>query len=217
MRRLARTVSNIVLAAAVASIAGGLMPADAKTLRWANRGDIQTTDPHSQNEGLTNSVNALVYEFLVDRDKKLGLVPKLAESWQRVNETTWRFKLRAGVKFHDGTPFTADDVLFSFERARSDTSQLRAYANSSGMPRKIDDLTVEFVTNGPNPVELDYIATINIMSKAWCEKNRAQKPQNYAGKEDMITAHQANGTGPYMLKSREPDVKTVLVKNPNWL
>jgi peptide/nickel transport system substrate-binding protein len=216
MRRLARTVSNIVLAAAVASVAGGLTPVDAKTLRWANRGDMQTTDPHSQNEGLTNSVNVLVYEFLVDRDKKLGLVPRLAESWQRVNETTWRFKLRAGVKFHDGTPFTADDVVFSFERARSDTSQLRAYANSSGMPRKIDDLTVEFVTNGPNPVELDYIATINIMSKAWCEKNRAQKPQNYAGKEDMITAHQANGTGPYMLKSREPDVKTVLVKNPNW-
>ena len=54
------------------------------------------------------------------------------------------------------------------------------------------------------------------MSKAWCEKNRATKPQNYTQKEDMITARQANGTGPYMLKAREPDVKTVLVKNPNW-
>ena len=216
MRRLARTVSKWVLAAVVAGLAAGAMPADAKTLRWANRGDMQTTDPHSQNEGLTNSINALIYEFLVDRDKKLGLVPKLAESWQRVNDTTWRFKLRAGVKFHDGTPFTADDVVFSYERARADTSQLRAYSNSAGMPRKIDDLTIEFTTNGPNPVELDYIATINIMSKAWCEKNHATKPQNYAGKEDMATAHQANGTGPYMLKSREPDVKTVLAKNPAW-
>jgi peptide/nickel transport system substrate-binding protein len=216
MRRLARTVSRWVLAAVVAGLAAGAMPADAKTLRWANRGDMQTTDPHSQNEGLTNSINALIYEFLVDRDKKLGLVPKLAESWQRVNDTTWRFKLRAGVKFHDGTPFTADDVVFSYERARADTSQLRAYSNSAGMPRKIDDLTIEFTTNGPNPVELDYIATINIMSKAWCEKNHATKPQNYGGKEDMATAHQANGTGPYMLKSREPDVKTVLAKNPAW-
>jgi peptide/nickel transport system substrate-binding protein len=216
MRRLTRTVSKFVLAGVVAGFAAGTLPADAKTLRWANRGDMQTTDPHSQNEGLTNSINALIYEFLVDRDKKLGLVPKLAESWQRVNDTTWRFKLRAGVKFHDGTPFTADDVVFSYERARADTSQLRAYSNSAGMPRKIDDLTVEFTTNGPNPVELDYIATINIMSKAWCEKNHAAKPQNYAGKEDMVTAHQANGTGPYMLKSREPDVKTVLAKNPNW-
>ena len=106
--------------------------------------------------------------------------------------------------------------MFSFERARADTSQLRAYANASGIPKKIDDLTVEFTTNGPNPVELEHIVTINIMSKAWCEKNRATKPQNYTQKEDMITARQANGTGPYMLKAREPDVKTVLVKNPNW-
>ena len=94
--------------------------------------------------------------------------------------------------------------MFSFERARSDTSQLRAYANASGIPKKIDDLTVEFTTNGPNPIELEHIATINIMSKAWCEKNRATKPQNYTQKEDMITARQANGTGPYMLKAREP-------------
>src|SRR6266550_7009409 len=190
--------------------------ADAKTLRWANRGDPQTTDPHSQNEGLTNNVNQLVYEFLVGRDKKLDLVPELAVSWTQVSPTVWRFKLRPGVKFHDGTPFTADDVVFSFERARGDTSQLRAYSNASGTPKKIDDLTVEFTTNGPNPVMLEHINTINIMSKAWCEKNRATKPQNYSAKEDMITARQANGTGPYMLKTREPDVKTVLVKNPNW-
>ncbi len=196
------------------SIAAGI--ADAKTLRWANRGDMQTTDPHSQNEGLTNNINSLVYEFLVDRDKKLGLAPGLAESWQRVNDTTWRFKLRSGVKFHDGTPFSADDVVFSFERARADTSQLRVYANRAGVPKKIDELTVEFTTPGPNPTMLEDLNTINIMSKAWCEKNRATKPQNYAAKEDMITARQANGTGPFMLKSREPDVKTVLVRNPNW-
>ncbi|MEO8306205.1 MAG: ABC transporter substrate-binding protein [Betaproteobacteria bacterium] len=193
-----------------------LSTSDAKTLRWAGRGDMQTTDPHSQNENLTNNINQLVYEFLTVRDKKLGIQPALAESWTQVNPTTWRFKLRAGVKFHDGTPFTADDVVFSFERARSDTSQLRAYSNASGIPKKIDDLTVEFTTNGPNPVMLEHINTINIMSRAWCEKNRATKPQNYTQKEDMITAHQANGTGPYMLKSREPDVKTVLNKNPDW-
>lgn len=207
------TALVVSLAAAVAMLATAV---DAKTLRWAGRGDMQTTDPHSQNENLTNNINQLVYEFLVVRDKTLGIKPALAESWTQVSPTVWRFKLRPGVKFHDGTPFTADDVLFSFERARSDTSQLRAYSNASGIPKKIDDLTVEFTTNGPNPVELEHINTINIMSKAWSEKNRATKPQNYSAKEDMITAHQANGTGPYMLKSREPDIKTVLVKNPNW-
>jgi len=202
------------LAILFAALAAGAV--DAKTLRWANRGDPQTTDPHAQNEGLTNNVNSLVYEFLVARDKELNLVPALAVSWQQIDPVTWRFKLRPGVKFHDGTPFTADDVVFSFERARAETSQLRVYANAAGIPRKIDDLTVEFTTNGPNPIELEHINSINIMSRAWCEKNGATRPQDFTRNEDMITAHQANGTGPYMLKSREPDVKTVWVKNPNW-
>ena len=214
---MARSLRTTALALVIIGALAALAPAaDAKTLRWAGRGDMQTTDPHSQNEGLTNNINQLIYEFLIVRDKTLGQIPALAESWTQVNPTTWRFKLRPGVKFHDGTPFTADDDVFSFERARAETSQLKVYANASGMPKKIDDLTVEFTTNGPNPIELEHVGTINIMSKAWSEKNRATKPQNYTQKEDMITAHQANGTGPYMLKSREPDIKTVLVKNPNW-
>jgi peptide/nickel transport system substrate-binding protein len=203
----------MIVVAAIALIAAD---ADGATLRWGNRGDPQTTDPHSQNEGLTNNLNQLVYEFLVGRNKKLELVPELAVSWQQIDATTWRVKLRPGVKFHDGTPFTADDVVFSFQRAAEPTSQLRVYANAAGVPRKIDDLTVEFKTNGPNPIEVEHLNTINIMSKAWCEKHKATKPQNFTAKEDMYTAHNANGTGAYMLKSREPDIKTVLVKNPNW-
>ncbi len=212
-----RAPKRALLAATLAAVLGvWSLAADAVTLRWAGRGDPQTTDPHSQNEGLTNNINALVYEFLIQRDKQLGLIPSLAQSWTQVNPTTWRFKLRPGVKFHDGTPFTADDVVFSYERAKADTSQLRAYANASGVPKRIDDLTVEFVTDGPNPIELEHVATINIMSKAWCEKNKCMKPQNYGAKEEMITAREANGTGPYSLVARQPDVKTVLKKNPNW-
>jgi peptide/nickel transport system substrate-binding protein len=202
----------ILLLAAIAFAMG----ADAATLRWANRGDPQTTDPHSQNEGLTNNVNQLVYEFLIGRNKKLELEPQLAVSWEQIDPVTWRVKLRPGVKFHDGTPFTADDVVFSYQRAAEPTSQLRVYSNAAGVPRKIDDLTVEFKTNAPNPIELEHLNTVNIMSKSWCEKNKATKPQNFTQKEDMYTAHNANGTGAYMLKSREPDIKTVLTKNPNW-
>ena len=147
---MTRSIRTTALAVSLATtLAVTLSVADAKTLRWAGRGDMQTTDPHSQNEGLTNNINQLVYEFLLVRDKKLGQIPALAESWTRVNATTWRFKLRPGVKFHDGTPFTADDVVFSFERAL-ETSQLRVYANASGIPKKIDDLTVEFTTSAPN-------------------------------------------------------------------
>ena len=174
------------------------------------------TDPHSQNEILTNNINVLIYETLVARDKTLRLTPSLAVSWQQISPTVWRFNLRPGVRFHDGTPFTADDVVFSFARARADSSQLRVYATAAGTPRKVDDLTVEFTTDGPNPIEIEHIVTINIMSRAWCEANRAATPQNFTQKEDMITAHQANGTGPFMLKAREPDIRTVLVKNPKW-
>jgi peptide/nickel transport system substrate-binding protein len=97
---------------------------------------MQTTDPHSQNESLTNNINSLVYEFLLSRDKKLGIVPRARIVAAASTDTTWRFKLRPGVKFHDGTPFTADDVVFSYERARADTSQLRVYRTPPGIRRR---------------------------------------------------------------------------------
>src|SRR5256885_431874 len=96
-----------------AALASG---AQAKSFTWASQGDVQTSDPHSQNEGLTNLFSQQVYGTLVMRDKQLGLAPGLAVSWTRLNDTTWRFALRQGVKFSDGTPFTADDVVFSIER-----------------------------------------------------------------------------------------------------
>ena len=218
MKRLARSVRApmLVLAASLAAALAVAPFADAKTLRWAGRGDPQTMDPFSQNENLTNNINNLVYDTLVMRDKDLKVIPGLATSWEQVNPTTWRFKLRQGVKFHDGTPFTADDVVFSMQRAAEDTSQIRAYSNAAGKPRKIDESTVEFVTSGPNPIELEHLVTLFIMSKAWCEKNKCMKPLDFKAKEEMITARNANGTGAYSLKSREPDVKTVLVRNPDW-
>jgi peptide/nickel transport system substrate-binding protein len=214
--RTSRTVLALALAAALAASLAAALPADARTLRWAGRGDPQTMDPYSQNENLTNNINWHIYDTLVTRDRNLKIVPGLASSWEQTGPTTWRFKLRPGIKFHDGTPFTADDVVFSFQRATEDTSQIRAYARASGKPRRIDDLTVEFVTDGPNPIELEHIVTIFIMSKSWSEKNKATKPLDFKNKEEMITARQANGTGAYILKTREPDVKTVMVKNPDW-
>jgi peptide/nickel transport system substrate-binding protein len=207
-----RTIALLVgLALSAASLV-----ADAKTLRWAGRGDPQTMDPYSQNENLTNNINNLIYDTLVMRDKDLKLIPGLATSWEQVNPTTWRFKLRPGVKFHDGSPLTPEDVVFSFERASADTSQIRAYATASGKPRIVDEATVEFVTNGPNPIELEHLVTIFIMSKSWCEKNKCMKPLDFKNKEEMITARQANGTGAFILKAREPDVRTVMTKNPDW-
>jgi len=208
MKRLAFALA---LAAALAAA-----PAAAKTLRWASQGDPQTADPYSQNEGLTNMFSQAVHDTLVMRDNALKLVPGLAVSWQQVNPTTWRFNLRRGVRFHDGSPFTADDVVFSYERAQHPNSQLRQYAVPVGKPRKIDEYTVEFVQDKPNPVTLEHATTIYIMSKAWAEKHKVERPLDFKAKEETYASRNANGTGPWILVSREPGVRTVLKRNPDW-
>ena len=190
--------------------------AQAQTLRWASQGDPQTMDPHSQNESMTNMMNGQVYEKLVNRDKQLGIVPALATEWQQVSPTLWRFKLRPNVRFHDGTPFTADDVVFSMERGAAPTSTINQYATAVGKPRKVDDLTVEFQLAAPNPIFLQHLETLWIMSKVWCEKNRVTKPLDFKNKEESYAGLNANGTGPYMLVSRAPGIKTVYKRNPNW-
>jgi peptide/nickel transport system substrate-binding protein len=203
-------------AIAALALAVAFSAADARPFRWASTGDPQTIDPHSQNELLTNSVNGQMYETLVNRGKKLEIVPVLATEWKQIDPLTWRFMLRKGVKFHDGTPFTADDVLFSVERASQPTSQIRVYAVALGTPRKIDDHTVEFKLKEPNPVMLEHATLVQMMSKAWCVKHKVERPLDFSNKEESYASTHANGTGPYMLKLREPDVKTVLVRNPNW-
>jgi peptide/nickel transport system substrate-binding protein len=204
---------GIVLALVAAVLA---TPAAGKTLRWASQGDPQTADPYSQNEGLTNMFSQSVHDTLVMRDNALRLVPGLAVGWQQVNATTWRFSLRQGVKFHDGSPFTADDVVFSYERAQHPNSQLRQYALPVGKPRKIDEYTVEFVQDRPNPVTLEHATTIYVMSKSWAGRNKVERPLDFKGKEETFASRNANGTGAWMLASREPGVKTVLKRNPDW-
>lgn len=203
-----------LLATLIVTLAVGT--ADAKTLRWASQGDPQTADPYSQNEGLTNQFSAAVHDTLVMRDDTLKLVPGLALGWQQLNPTTWRFNLRRDVKFHDGSPFTADDIVFSYERASHPNSQLRQYAIPVGKPRKIDDYTVEFVQERPNPITLEHATTIYIMSKAWATKYKVERPLDFKGKEETHASRNAMGTGAYILVSREPGIRTVLRRNPNW-
>ena len=191
-------------------------PVLAKTLRWATRGDVQTMDPYSQNELLTNNVANLIHDALVERDRNSVLGPRLATSWETVDDTTWRFHLRRGVKFHDGSPFTADDVVFSIERAQTPPSQLAQYARALGRAVKIDDYTVELRQEKPDPLLLEHVNTVFIMSRAWCVAHRAEKPLDFKAKEETFASRNANGTGPYRLKTREPGVRTVLERNPDW-
>ena len=201
------------LAAAAISLASAV---EAKTLRWASQGDALTMDPHSQNEGPTSAMNAHVYEGLLSRDPKLAKVPGLAISWKPIAPDTWEFKLRPDVKFSDGSPFTADDVVFSYNRALAPTSDFRSYISSIKEVKAVDPMTVHIVTNGPNPILPDYTTSIMIMSKAWSEKNNVTKPQSYKDKEETYAVRNAMGTGPYTLKQRDPDVRTVMAKNPTY-
>jgi peptide/nickel transport system substrate-binding protein len=204
-------IRALLLAAALAAA-----PLQAKTLRWSSQGDILTMDPHAQNEGLNNSASDHVYEPLVNRGKDLKVEPCLALSWQAASPTTMRFKLRPNVRFHDGTPFTADDVVFSIERALQPTSNFKPYLQGVTGAKKVDDLTVEINTSGPNPVLLAQLTEVRMMSRAWATKHNVQKPQDFKNKEETYASRNANGTGPFVLKSREADVKTVALLNSNW-
>jgi peptide/nickel transport system substrate-binding protein len=191
--------------------------ADAKTLRWSSQGDYLSADPMAQNELLTNSINGHVYESLVMFGKNLEVLPALAVSWKQTSSTVWIFNLRKGVKWHDGSDFTADDVVFSIKRLQGPTSNFRVYGNNLGVARKIDDHTVELTTPVPLPVMLQTLAnSLFMMNKAWCEKNNAVNTQDFKNEKEAFTARNAMGTGPYTLVSRDPDVKSVLKKNPNW-
>src|SRR5258708_3173386 len=191
--------------------------ADAKTLRWSSQGDYLTADPMAQNELLTNSINGQVNESLVERGKKLEILPGLATSWKQTSPTAWIFNLGKGVRFRDGSDFPADDVVFSIKRLQGKTSNFRVYGNAVGEPKKIDDYTVELTTPVPNPVMLEMLAnSLFMMSKKWCEKNNAVNSQDFTNEKEAYTARNAMGTGPFMLVSRDPDVKTVFKKNPSW-
>ena len=200
----------------VAVFAGLIPPLHAKTLRWSSAGDFQTADPHSQNAGVNNNINGQMYESLVERDKKLNIQPRLATSWKQINPTTWIFNIRKNVKFHNGSPLTADDVVWSIERMQQPASNFRVYAHAVGKPRKIDTHTLEIVTPVPNPVILEMLFNMGIMNRAWGIANKVEKVQDYTAREETFAARNVNGTGPFMLVSREPEVKTVMKKNPNW-
>jgi peptide/nickel transport system substrate-binding protein len=203
-----------LIAAAALAVAAAL--AQAQTVRIADQGDALSMDPHSLNESLQLSVDGNVYEPLVGRNKDLSLAPMLATSWKQVSPTIWRFELRKGVQFHDGTPFTADDVVFSFQRTQADGSDMKSYTNDLKEVRKINDHAVEIETKSPFPILPDVISLVYIMSKKWCEDNQATKPVDRRKGIENAASFRANGTGPYRLRERQPGVRTVFVRNGNY-
>ncbi|MBL8340945.1 MAG: ABC transporter substrate-binding protein [Rubrivivax sp.] len=197
-------------------LAGLPAPAQAQTLRWAGRGDIGTLDPHSFNEGLTDSVLGHVYEQLARRNRQQQIEPALAERWEVVNDTTWRFTMRAGVKFSDGTPLTAADAVFSIERAQQASSQQAFFARQLGKPVLLDERRFELRLDKPNPLLLEHQQNVRIMSAAWSRANRSEQVPNFSKKEEAASTRRAMGTGPFAIESFEPGVRITLVRHAGW-
>jgi peptide/nickel transport system substrate-binding protein len=210
-----RTWGMMTLAAGL--LASGLAaPAQAKTFKYAFQGDLNALDPYTLNESFTLGALGNVMEGLTKRDKDLKIVPGLAEKWEMVDPLKWRFSLRKGVKFHDGSAFMADDVIFSLERMRSPASQIKTRAPADMTAVKVDDHTVDFVLKSPNPILHYEWDTWYMFSKTWAEANGAAQAQAASATSLNPFALKANGTGPFTIESHQPGVKTVFKPNPNW-
>jgi peptide/nickel transport system substrate-binding protein len=208
---------RLFVATFVTAAALGLTAADARSLKWSRSGDALTLDPHAQNENPTTALARQIYEPLVERDRSGKLVPTLAVSWRITEDpTVWEFRLREGVTFQNGNPFDADDVVFTFERARQPTSDFKGYLASIETVTKVDGHTVRIKTKGPNPILVQNFTNLMMMDKEWAEANNAAKVQDFKNKEENFAVRNANGTGPFALVSREPDVRTVLKRNESY-
>ena len=188
----------------------------ANTIKWSMQGDSLTLDPHAQNEGPTTMVSRQVYEALVTRGLDMSIGPQLATDWEAVSPTTWNFNLRSDVKFHDGSAMTSEDVVFSILRAKQPTSDFKEYISSISSVKAIDEYTIQIETTEPNPILLNQLSNIFVISKAWAAENFSTAPQNWNASQETYASTNAMGTGPFEITLREPNTKTVFKKNKKW-
>ena len=191
------------------------MSAHAAELKWTSAGDILTFDIHAQNENLNSTACSAVYESLVRFGVDRQVEPQLATSWRRVPEG-FLFDIRQGVKFHEGQTLTADDVVFSIRRALSPKSQFKSATAGIKDAVKVGPYQVLIKTTSGSPVILNQLTDLRIMNYVWAKQHGALEPQDFVNKQEAYAARHANGTGPFRLKERVVDVRTVFETNPDW-
>ena len=204
----------MLLAATAAAVLA--TPAYAQTLRWAAQNDILTLDPHSQNHATTNAILQHSYEGLVRYNDKYEVEPSLATKWTFVSPTQVRFELRRNVKFHDGSPLTADDVVFSYGRIKQPQGTMGIYVTGVSDVRKVDNHTVDLILSGPNPILLRNLVNFFVMSKAWADKNKSTNVQDYKNKEENYASRNVMGTGPYKITGWTPEQRITMTINNDW-
>src|SRR6218665_1657501 len=211
-----KTTMLLKRSALALSLALAVAAAQAVPLRWAAQNDILTLDPHSQNHATTNAILIHAYEGLTRYNAKYEGEPALATKWTFIRPTQVRFELRKGVKFHDGSPFTADDVIFTLSRIRQPQGTMQIYVTGIKEIKKIDEHTIDMMLEAPSPILLRNIIDFRIMSKSWAEKNKTTNTQDYKAKEDNYASRNVMGTGPYKITGWQPDQKVTMAANPDW-
>jgi peptide/nickel transport system substrate-binding protein len=185
------------------------MPASAQTLSVGMQTEPGTMDPQFNLLGSNTSALRNIFDTLLSRDPSLQVRPSLAESWRAMDETTWEFKLRPGVRFHDGSPLTAEDVRFSVERVTNVPNNPNSYATYVQGIREVqvvDERTVRFITNGPVPLLPSNISNLFIISSA----------NGVRSTSDFNSGRAAIGTGPYRFASWQPGQPLVLERNDGY-
>lgn len=179
-------------------------------IRISQGSDLLSFDPYYMLESPSFNIQRNVFDPLVDYDAKIKVVPCLAEKWELKSPTVWEFKLRRGVRFQEGQPFTADDVVYSIRRARQwALSRVKSEIPTVKDVRAVDDYTVQIETSIPDAILPLRLASILILSRQSCEPNIKKFG------EDWLATH-ANGTGPYRVKRWRKDEVCDLVANEKY-
>jgi peptide/nickel transport system substrate-binding protein len=195
-----------IFAAMLVSALAWSAPVAAQEVRIGLASEPTAMDPHFHNLSPNNSLLSHIFEALVDQDERQRMIPGLAESWKAIDDTTWEFKLRREAKFHDGTPFTADDVVFTFERApnvEGSPSSFGTYVKGKTVV-KVDDHTVHIKTAEPYPLMPNDVSQVFIISK---------KHGSGAKTSDYNSGKAAIGTGPFRFGEYAPGNRIVVQRN----
>ncbi|WP_120501760.1 ABC transporter substrate-binding protein [Roseovarius sp. EL26] len=203
-----KTIRTLATATAMALALATTAPA--QTLTFAYDADPVSLDPHEQLSGGTLQLSHMIFDPLVRWNKDLGFDARLAESWERVDDTTVRFKIREGVKFHSGNDMTSEDVVYTIERLQSSPDFKGIFAAWTSVTA-VDDYTVEVKTDGPNPLVLHTATYVFPMDKKFYEGQ-----DEIVKHGDSFASSNVSGTGPFTITEREQGVKVVFERNADY-
>ncbi|KQV33030.1 MULTISPECIES: ABC transporter substrate-binding protein [unclassified Rhizobium] len=202
--------STVFVIGLATALSGGFTvgSALAEDLRVGTQFKLMTLDPHYADLSETNSLLSHIYEHLVNQNQQMNAEPQLATSWERLSETRWEFKLRKGVKFHDGSAFTAQDVIYSIERIRDflkpPSGGYQSYTQAIKSVTAPDPLTVVIETNGDVPTLPLLLTPIFIMP---------HKANGFATTDELNAGTLPIGTGPYKFESWQSGEGLNLTRN----